>query len=121
MRHACGFANVAGTIKMPEACPFYWFHMPDAANDSGCNQVCMDERGMAYAATRIGVQIFDRNGRVRAILPIGNCAVTGICFGEPDFQTLYIAVGDRVYRRKLNVVGAQLSAKAIIEPAANAG
>src|SRR5579872_4534601 len=49
---------------------FYWFHVPDEANDSGVGSWVMDREGRLYAATRMGVQVFDRNGRVRAILPV---------------------------------------------------
>ena len=34
----------------------------------------MDRDGRAYVATRVGVEVFDRNGRVAAILSLpGNC------------------------------------------------
>ena len=61
----------------------------------------MDRDGRAYVATRMGVQIFDRNGRVAAILPLpGNAAATSLCFGGHDFDTLYVAGGGKVYRRE---------------------
>jgi sugar lactone lactonase YvrE len=67
----------------------------------------MDRDGLAYVATRMGVQVFDRNGRVAAILPLpGNVAATGLCFGGHDFETLYVAGGGKVYERKLQVPGA---------------
>jgi sugar lactone lactonase YvrE len=41
----------------------------------------------------LGVQVFDRNGRVAAVLPLpGNAAGTSLCFGGHDFDTLYVAV-----------------------------
>jgi len=50
---------------------------------------------------------FDRNGRVAAVLPLpGNAAGTSLCFGGHDFDTLYVASGGKVYRRKLHVPGA---------------
>jgi len=66
-----------------------------------------DRDGRAYVATRMGVQVFDRNGRVAAVLPLpGNAAGTSLCFGGHDFDTLYVASGGKVYRRKLHVPGA---------------
>jgi GT2 family glycosyltransferase len=60
----------------------------------------MERDGRAYVATRMGVQIFDRNGRVAAVLPLpGNAAGTSLCFGGHDFDTLYVASGVKVYRR----------------------
>jgi sugar lactone lactonase YvrE/enterochelin esterase-like enzyme len=101
--------------------PYYWFHVPDTANDSGVGQLCMDHDGYAYAATRMGVQVFDRNGRVRAILPVAASQLAGICFGGPDLQTLYVSTGNSVYRRKLKSVGFPPSASPIVLPSASAG
>ena len=87
--------------------PFYDFYVPTWADDSGAAGIGMDKEGRAYVATRMGVQVFDRNGRVAAILPLpGNMAATGLCFGGHDFDTLYVAGGGKVYRRKLHAVGA---------------
>jgi sugar lactone lactonase YvrE/enterochelin esterase-like enzyme len=101
--------------------PYYWFHVPDTANDSGVSQVCMDRDGYAYAATRMGVQVFDRNGRVRAILPVAGRQLAGICFGGADLQTLYVSTGDAIYRRKLKSVGFDPSAAPIVLPEGSAG
>jgi enterochelin esterase-like enzyme len=87
--------------------PFYDFYVPAWEDDSGASGIGMDRDGLAYVATRMGVQVFDRNGRVAAILPLpGNVAATGLCFGGHDFETLYVAGGGKVYERKLQVPGA---------------
>ncbi len=109
----------SGELQLGE--PYYWFHVPDTANDSGVTQVCMDRDGYAYAATRMGVQIFDRNGRVRAILPITGHQLAGICFGGADMQTLYVSTGNAIYRRKLKSVGFAPSAAPIVLPEGSAG
>ncbi len=94
-----------GTVDAREA--FYDFYVPAWADDSGAAGIGMDREGRAYVATRMGVQVFDRNGRVAAILPLpGNAAGTSLCFGGHDFDTLYVASGGKVYRRKLHVPGA---------------
>jgi gluconolactonase len=87
--------------------PFYDFYVPAWADDSGAAGIAMDRDGRAYVATRIGVQVFDRNGRVGAILPLpGNATATSLAFGGHDFDTLYVAAGGKVYRRKLHIQGA---------------
>jgi gluconolactonase len=87
--------------------PFYDFEEPAWADDSGAAGIGMDRDGRAYVATRMGVQVFDRNGRVAAILPLpGNAAATSLCFSGHDFDTLYVAGGGKVYRRKLQIEGA---------------
>lgn len=101
--------------------PFYWFHVPDSANDSGAMQICMDCQGWMYAATRMGVQVFDRNGRVTAILPVEGNQLAGICFGDADFQTLYVSTGSAVYRRKVKTTGTPGWQKSIVLPPWSAG
>lgn len=87
---------------------FYWFHVPDEADDSGARTWIVDREGRLYAATRMGVQVFDRNGRVRAILPVPGGEVTGIAFGGVKFDTVYVSCADhKIYRRVLHTTGAQ--------------
>jgi gluconolactonase len=92
-----------GTVDDRE--PFYDFYVPTWADDSGAGSVAMDVDGRAYVATRMGVQVFDRNGRVTAILPLPeNVAATSLCFSD---DMLYVAAGGKVYRRKMNIKGAE--------------
>lgn len=56
-------------------------------------------------ATRMGVQVADRNGRVRAILTLPEGGVTSLCFGGADFDTLYIVCDGRLYKRKMKLAG----------------
>ena len=109
----------SGELQLGE--PYYWFHVPDTADDSGVTQVSMDRDGYAYTATRMGVQVFDRNGRVRAILPVAGQQLAGICFGGADLQTLYVSTGEAIYRRKLKSVGFAPSAAPIELPETSAG
>jgi sugar lactone lactonase YvrE len=89
---------------------FYRFHVPDSAEDSGVTALTMDREGRLYAATRMGVQVLDSNGRVRAILPLAAGEVKGRAFGGEDFGALYVSCADgKLYRRKLKVTGARSS------------
>jgi gluconolactonase len=109
-----------GTVDARE--PFYDFYVPVWADDSGAAGIAMDHDGRAYVATRAGVQVFDRNGRVAAILPLpGNAAATSLCFGGQNFDTLYVVGGGKVYRRKLHVDGAPPWAAPIKLPPWGAG
>jgi sugar lactone lactonase YvrE/enterochelin esterase-like enzyme len=86
--------------------PYYDFYAPAWADDSGAAGIAMDHDGRAYVATRMGIQVFDRNGRVTAILPLpGNEQATSICFGDSGFDTLYVVARDKIYRRKMKVKG----------------
>lgn len=97
--------------------PLYDFWVPAWVDDSGAQQVAMDREGRAYVATRMGVQVFDRNGRVTAILPLpGNQGANGLCFGGSDFRTLFVASGGKIFKRRLRVTGAPAWGRAIVLP-----
>jgi sugar lactone lactonase YvrE/enterochelin esterase-like enzyme len=85
---------------------FYWLHVPDTADDSGAGSLCCDRDGRLYAATRLGVQVLDRNGRTRAIIPVPGGQTTHVCFGGTNFDTLFATGGGKVYQRKLKSIGA---------------
>lgn len=98
--------------------PFYYVAtVPGNAGQSQAGAIWMDADGRPYMATDMGVQIFDRNGRVTAILPMPNHApVSGLCFGGKDWKTLYAISGGTIYKRTLNVAGVPPGAPAIQLP-----
>jgi len=86
---------------------YFWLHSADTDDNSGATGMCVDRRGNLYVATRMGLQVCDQAGRVNAILPLpGNATPTAVCFGGANFDTLFVACGDKVFKRKLNVHGA---------------
>ncbi|HET6248511.1 MAG TPA: SMP-30/gluconolactonase/LRE family protein [Tepidisphaeraceae bacterium] len=93
-----------GTVDTKQK--YYWVHVPDDADDSGAGTMCMDRDGHAYLATRMGVQIFDRNGRSRGILPMPTGEATSVCFGGAKFDTLYVTSGGKLYQRHMKAIGA---------------
>ena len=114
--------RVASDGSVQDKQRFYWFHVPDDAGDSGAGAWAMDRDGRLYAATRMGIQVFDRNGRARAILPVPGGEATGLAFGGADFGTLYVCCADhRLYRRKMNASGAPSWSEPIKLPAGAAG
>jgi enterochelin esterase-like enzyme len=93
-----------GTVNMKQR--FYWAHAPAWADGSGAGGACMDRDGRLYVATSMGVQVFDRNGRARGILPPVAGQATSICFGGANFKTLFVVSGGKLYRRQMKAVGA---------------
>jgi gluconolactonase len=86
---------------------FFWFHQLDEDDSSEARGWVMDRDGRLYSATQMGIQVFDRNGRVRAIIPAPGGPVLGLTFGGPEFDTLYVSCADhKIYSRKLKVNGA---------------
>ncbi len=96
---------------------YYHLHMPDSADDSGADGMRTDRDGRLWVATRLGLQVCDQAGRVLCIIPTPNGKVSNLCFGGPDFDTIYATCGDRVLKRKVKVKGAQHYA-APVKPAA---
>lgn len=84
---------------------YYHLHQPDDADDAGADGMCVDRDGRLYVATRLGVQVCDQAGRVNVILPVPSARVTNVRFGGPEFDTLYVTAGDKVFRRKMKVRG----------------
>jgi gluconolactonase len=102
---------------------YYWLHMTDIINDSGALDVAFDAHGELYVATRMGVQICDQNGRVRAILPLPAPAeqVRSLCFGGPKFDILYATDGKHLFKRTLKSHGHLPSAMPTTYPSEGGG
>ena len=86
---------------------YFWLHGPDNEDDTGADGMRVDRDGRLYVATRLGIQVCDQPGRVQCILPTPNGKVSNLCFGGENFDTLFATCGDKVYKRKLKVQGAQ--------------
>ncbi|ADG67988.1 SMP-30/Gluconolaconase/LRE domain protein [Planctopirus limnophila DSM 3776] len=104
-----------GTLSFKQK--YYHLHMPDTADDSGADGMRTDKNGRLWVATRMGLQVCDQAGRVNCIIPSPNGKVSNLTFGGPEFDTLFITAGDRVYKRKIKVSGAN-AWQAPIKPAA---
>jgi len=85
---------------------YYWLHEPDVADQSNADGMKVDRDGRLYVATRLGIQVCDQAGRVQLILPTPNGRLSNLAFGGEKFDTLYATCGDRVYKRKLAITGA---------------
>lgn len=85
---------------------YYHLHTPDAEDQSFADGIKVDRSGNLYVATRLGIQVCDQAGRVNLILPTPNGRSTNLVFGGEKFDVLYAACNDKVYRRRLNVTGA---------------
>ena len=96
---------------------YYWLHVPDALDSSQADGMRVDREGRLYVATRMGIQICDQAGRVNGIIPTPSGKVSNLAFGGENFDTLFATCGDKVYKRKLKIKGAQPWA-APIKPAA---
>ncbi len=92
---------------------YFHLHTPDTADDSGADGIRVDRDGRLWVATRMGLQVCDQAGRVNCIIPTPNGRVANLCFGGADFDTLFATCGDRVFKRKVKVKGANASQEPI--------
>ena len=96
---------------------FYQFCVPDAADDSGAGGSVMDSDGRLYVATRMGVQVFDRNGRLRALIPTPGGRTWNLQFDANHLEILCVLCADgRAYRRKLKARGVASGSSPIVLP-----
>lgn len=85
---------------------FYHLHEAETDDQSSADGLRVDRNGVLYVATRLGIQVCDQAGRVNCIIPTPNRKVSNLVFGGANFDTLFATCGDKVYRRKLSVHGA---------------
>lgn len=85
---------------------YFHLHVPDTADDAGADGLRTDRDGRVWVATRMGLQVCDQAGRVNCIIPTPNGKLANLTFGGEKFDTIYACCGDRVYRRKVKVTGA---------------
>ena len=94
-----------GTLNAKQR--YFWLHVPDTGDQSNADGLRVDVDGRLYVATAMGIQVCDQAGRVQCILPTPNGKLSNVAFGGETFDTLFATCGDKVYKRKLKVKGAQ--------------
>ncbi|MDF1659976.1 MAG: SMP-30/gluconolactonase/LRE family protein, partial [Verrucomicrobiales bacterium] len=95
-----------GTLAFVQ--PYYHLHLPPASVDirSHADGMAVSKDGWLFVATAMGVQICDQPGRVHLIVPspIGERHPSNVCLHQ---EVLYATCGGKVFRRKINLKGAQ--------------
>jgi enterochelin esterase family protein len=89
-----------GSLKYKEA--YYELRVPPYKDATGAYGLTRDGAGRVYAATDLGVQVFDPSGRLSGVLPLPGGAVPHtLAFGDPGRDVLYAACGNGVFALKL--------------------
>jgi gluconolactonase len=82
--------------------PFYRLETQDESSLTGAAGMAVDSLGYLYVTTNMGIQVCDQPGRVVAILtPPTLDPLSGVVFGGPDLQDLFVVAGDKLYKRHL--------------------
>lgn len=101
-----GQRKADGTLAFVQ--PYYHLHLPPASVDirSHADGMAVTEDGWLLVATQMGIQICDQPGRVHLIVPspIGERHPSNVAF---DGSTLYATCGTKVFRRNVQLKGAQ--------------
>ena len=84
---------------------FGWLHSNDISGNAWADGVKCDRNGKIYVVTNLGIQILDQLGRVNAIIPMPTGGAANLCFGGKNFDTMYVACIDKVFKRKFNTRG----------------
>jgi gluconolactonase len=78
--------------------------------------LCVDTEGRLYVSTSLGIQVCDQAGRVNFIIPTPQ-QPHDLCFGGKDLSELFIACGDKIYKRPMKVRGIVSGQMPPIKPA----
>lgn len=104
-----------GSLSHKES--FYHLHLPPNAVQSSADGMAVDQDGMLYVATALGVQVCDQPGRVNFIVNKPQRAwLANVAFGGPERNFLYATCGDKVFRRRVDAVGTDPSAEPVKPP-----
>jgi len=78
---------------------------PKSAASAGDGMVS-DSLGRYYVTSALGVQVFDPTGRMCGVLPNpGDKGMTSVTIAGDKLEWLYVACGDRIFRRKVQATG----------------
>ena len=86
---------------------FGWLHVRDTDENAWSDGIKCDRDGRIYVTSLMGIQVLDQLGRVNALIPVPKTKgqVSNLCFGGPNFDTIYITCVDKVFKRKVKVKG----------------
>ncbi len=95
--------------------PFHRLELFDPTPRSSADGLAVDTEGFLYVTTNLGLQIVDPAGRVNAILNKPQPGpLASVAFGGPNLDLMYIAAGDKVYRRPAKRQG--VNAWTVVKP-----
>jgi sugar lactone lactonase YvrE len=87
--------------------PAYHLETSAGRSEMDAGGMAFDSDGLLYVATQFGLQVFDPQGRVTALIDApGSEGLANVLFAGPGLQWLYVMDGDKVYRRSVRRRGA---------------
>ena len=75
---------------------------------AGGDGLTVDSDGRVYVTSALGLQVFEPSGKLLGVMAKrGNGPLVSAGFGGKDLNYLYLANGDKIYRRKVTAHGAR--------------
>jgi enterochelin esterase-like enzyme len=108
-------AQIRSDGELVHVQPFFELQSPQTGSVNACG-LCVDTNGWLYVATALGIQVCDQAGRVNFIIPTPQ-QPHDVCFGGKDLGELFIACGDKIYKRPTKAHGIVSGQMAPIKPA----
>ena len=102
-REAVWAFRIGKDNKLSDGAPYCPLRLSRGQLYTGALALALDADGRIYAATEIGVQVFDPTGRLCGVLT--PAAQGRPCFLEFQGDQLTMWIGDTKYTRKLNTTG----------------
>lgn len=79
---------------------------PPNRNVAGSDGMTVDDAGRLYLASYVGIQVWSPKREFLGVIEKPeNKFLSNVVFGGPEFDYLYITHEDKVYRRKMKVIG----------------
>ncbi|HEX3797454.1 MAG TPA: SMP-30/gluconolactonase/LRE family protein [Verrucomicrobiae bacterium] len=95
---------------------YFDLHLADGNMQSSADGMTVDTEGRLYVTSDLGVQICDQAGRVQGIIPKPQRGpLTAVAFGGANRNELYVACGDKLFKRKTKTTGV-LSFEEAVKP-----
>jgi sugar lactone lactonase YvrE len=93
-----------GGLKFRE--PFFTMRLLTDHLDSGADGMKIDAAGRTFVTTRLGLQMFDPQGRLSGVIDKPqNAWLSNVVLGGPSFDTLYVTCTNKVYKRQVKAIG----------------
>jgi gluconolactonase len=89
--------------------PYMTLRTPAGKTESAGDGMTVDAAGHYFVTSALGVQMFDKTGRLSGIIARPqNKGTVSVAFAGPKFEFLYACSSDKLYRRKLQTPGVWL-------------
>lgn len=96
--------DVSQPGRLSEPKTFCTLAQPDGKTNTGADGITLDEKGNVYITSNLGVQIFSPAGEPLGLVSFPQ-QPANVCFGGPEWKTMYVTARTAVYRVEMPIAG----------------